>query len=300
MRRGVAWALILACTAAPAASAASAAQETATAESGVATGVRQVEEGDFEAAVATLEAAIPRLRGDPARVPLLVQADIQLAVAHTALDHTAQAVQAFSEALTLSPNLRLDPQRFSPKVLRALETAREQAAQRTGGPMRKSSSGRKAAIIVGSVAVAGTAAALALRGGGSGAPTFSGARFGTPVLTCPNGSDNVRLPFTVLVEASNPSGDPVPIASVSTVVTIELSPAFTGEIGFQSGEASMVVPASLPPKQGVTLQITSSLICGNGEGDPGRFNEWSGRVTLTTSAGVFMVTVADRMRVNIP
>jgi hypothetical protein len=84
------------------------------------------------------------------------------------------------------------------------------------------------------------------------------------------------------------------------VVTIELSPAFTGEIGFQSGEASMVVPASLPPKQGVTLQVTSSLICGNGEGDPGRFNEWSGRVTLTTSAGVFMVTVADRMRVNIP
>ena len=50
------------------------AQEAATAESGVATGARQVEEGDFEAAVATLEAAIPRLRGDPARVRLLVQA----------------------------------------------------------------------------------------------------------------------------------------------------------------------------------------------------------------------------------
>jgi putative NIF3 family GTP cyclohydrolase 1 type 2 len=297
MRRGVDWALILACTAAPAPLAAQ--ETTPTAESGVATGARQVEEGDFEAAVATLEAAIPRLRGDPARVPLLVQADIQLAVAHTALDHTAQAVQAFSEALTLAPNLRLDPQRFSPKVLRALEAAREQAAQRTGGPARKSSLGRKAAIMWGAVAVAGTAAALALRRGDA-APTFSGARFGTPARDCQNGSDNVHLPFTILVEASNPTGDPVPINSVTTVVTIEVSPAFPGEIGFPSSQPSTVVPSSVPAKQSVTLQISSFLICGNGEGDPGRFNEWSGRVTLTTPAGVVMLPVADRMRVSLP
>ena len=42
------------------------------------------------------------------------------------------------------------------------------------------------------------------------------------------------------------------------------------------------------------------LICNNGPGDPGRFNEWSGRVTFTTSAGVFTVETADRLRVNIP
>jgi putative NIF3 family GTP cyclohydrolase 1 type 2 len=297
MRRAVAWALILGCAAAPAAPAT---QETApTAESGVATGVRQVEDGDFEAAVATLESAIPRLRGDPARVPILVQADIQLAVAHTALDHTAQAVQAFSEALTLAPNLRLDPQRFSPKVLRALETAREQAARRAGGPVRKSSSGRKAAIIGGAVAVAGTAAALALRGGDA-APTFSGARFGTPAVTCENGSDNVHLPFRILVEAANPSNDPVPISSATTVIRIEASPAFAGEVGFQSSQETTVVPSSIPAKQSVTLQLSSFLICGNGEGDPGRFNEWSGRVTLTTPVGVFMIDAADRMRVNLP
>jgi len=298
MRRAACWVLIVTCGALPAG--ATAQETTASAESGVAAGVRQVEEGDFEGAVTTLEAAIARLRGDPQRVRLLVQADIQLAVAHTALDHGPQAVQAFSEAITLDPNLRLDPQRFSPKVLRALETAREQAARRTAGPVRKSSSGRKAAIVGASIAVAGTAAALALRGGGTGAPTFSGARFGTPALDCPNGSDNVHLPFTILVEASNPSGDPVPINSVSTVVTIEVSPAFPGEIGFPSSQPSTVVPSSVPAKQSVTLQISSFLICGNGEGDPGRFNEWSGRVTLTTPAGVVMLTVADRMRVSLP
>src|SRR4029079_13638163 len=98
MRRAVSWMLILAFVALPAVVRA---QEAATAESGVAAGARQVEEGDFEGAAAPLDAAFLRLRGDPARVRLLVQADIHLAVAHTALDHTTQAVQAFSEALTL-------------------------------------------------------------------------------------------------------------------------------------------------------------------------------------------------------
>jgi hypothetical protein len=60
------------------------------------------------------------------------------------------------------------------------------------------------------------------------------------------------------------------------------------------------VPSSIPAKQSVTLQLSSFLICGNGEGDPGRFNEWSGRVTLTTPVGVFMIDAADRMRVNLP
>jgi len=275
-------------------------QEAGTPESGVATGVRQVEEGDYAGAVKSLESAIARLRGDPARVRLLVQADIQLAVAHVALDHTSQAVQAFSEVLTLDPELRLDEERFSPKVLSALQTAREQAARRSGAPARKSSSGRKAALIVGGAVVAGAATVLAVRGGDGSTPTFSGARFGTPAITCENGSNNVRLPFTILVEASNPSGSPVSITTVATAMTIEASPGFPGEVGFRSGEASTVVPSSIPAKQSVTLQVTSSLICGNGEGDPGRFNEWSGNVTFTTPVGVFMIATADRMRVNIP
>jgi len=291
------WVLIVACGALPAGATA---QETAaSAESGIATGVRQVEEGDFEGAVTTLEAAIARLRGDPQRVRLLVQADIQLAVAHTALDHTAQAVQAFVEAITLDPNLRLPPDRFSPKVLRALETAREQAARRIDGPGGRKK--RHTGLIVGAAALAaaGTVAVVTATGG-TKLPTFSGARFGTPAVTCENGSDKVHLPFTMLVEAANPSNDPVPITSATTVIRIEASPAFAGEVGFQSSELTTVVPASIPAKQSVTLQLSSFLICGNGEGDPGRFNEWSGRVTFTTPVGVFMIDAADRMRVNLP
>ena len=295
MRRAVSWVLILACSAAPAA----VQETTASAESGIATGVRQVEEGDFEGAVTTLESAIARLRGDPQRVRLLVQADIQLAVAHVALDHAAQAVQAFAEAITLDPNLRLPPDRFSPKVLRAFETAREQSAHRTAGP-----GGRKThhtGLIVGgaALAAAGTIAVVKATGG-TQLPTFSGARFGTPAVTCENGSDNVHLPFIMLVEAANPSGDPVLIRSVSTVIRIEASPAFAGEVGFQSSQETTVVPSSIPAKQNVTLQLSSFLFCGNGAGDPPRFNEWSGRVTFTTPVGVFMIDAADRMRVNLP
>jgi hypothetical protein len=297
MRRVVFWAWMLGFMILPALASP---QETSTPESGIAKGVRQVEEGDFEAAVATLESAIPHLRGDPARVRLLIQADIQLAVAHTALDHTAQAVQAFSEVLTLDPSLRLDPQRFSPKVRLALETAREQATRRTAGPVPKSSSGRKAAIVGGVAVVAAAATVVAVRGGDS-LPTFSGARFGTPALDCPNGSDNVHLPFRILVEVSNPSGEPVSITSVTAVIRIEASPSFPGEVGFASSQDNPhAIPSLIPAKQNATVEVTSFLICGNGEGDPGRFNEWSGNVTFTTPMGVFMVATADRMRVNLP
>jgi hypothetical protein len=263
----------------------------------VAAGMRQVEEGDFEGAIVTLEAAAARLRGDPSAVRLLVQADIQLGVAHVALDHTPQAVQAFSEALALDPKLRLSADLFSPKVLRAFETAREQLARQTASPSRRSS-GRTALLVGGGVAAAAGAVVIATRGGGAN-PTFTGARFGTPVLVCENGSVNVPLPFRILVEAANPGKEPVTITSATAVVRIEAA-SITSEIGFASSRETLVGPASIPARQNVTLQVTSSLLCGNGPEDPPRFNEWSGRVTLTTSAGVFMVDVADRMRVNIP
>lgn len=286
--------LALACAGGPAAGLT---QDTpATVEAAVAAGTRQVAEGDFEGAVTTLEAAAARLRGDPQRAPLLSQADIQLAVAQVALDHVPKAVEAFAEALTLNPSLRLSADRFSPKVLRAFETARTQAAGRTAP--RKSHG--TALLVGGGVVVAAGAAAILARGGGSGSgPTFTGGRFGTPVLVCENGSDNVHLPFTILVEASNPGGDPVLIRSATAVVTIVDGTA-TGEIGFASNQDTTALPASIPARGNATVQVSSFLLCGNGFGDPGRFNVWSGRVTLTTSAGIFMVDAADRMRVNIP
>jgi hypothetical protein len=60
------------------------------------------------------------------------------------------------------------------------------------------------------------------------------------------------------------------------------------------------IPATIATGGRTTVRVDSTLLCDNGPGDSARFNEWSGRVTLTTSAGVFTVETADRLRVNIP
>jgi actin-related protein len=86
---------------------------------------------------------------------------------------------------------------------------------------------------------------------------------------------------------------------VSSVVTIA-NGTETSEIGFASNKPTTAVPSSLPAKQTVTVQVTSFLLCGNGPGDAPRFNDWTGRVTFTTPVGIFMIDVADHMRVNIP
>src|SRR5688572_25668252 len=98
----------------------SARAQAPTPEAEVARGVAQVRDGDFEGAITTLEAAIAALRAEPGRSrPLLVQAYIQSGVAHVALDHEDLARRAFREALGLDPNLRLETDRFSPKVVRS-------------------------------------------------------------------------------------------------------------------------------------------------------------------------------------
>jgi hypothetical protein len=81
---------------------------------------------------------------------------------------------------------------------------------------------------------------------------------------------------------------------------IEESPAVPGEVGFASTAAATFSPPSIAPRGQATVLVQSSLRCGNGPGDPARYNEWSGRVTLDTSANVFTVTTVDRLRVNIP
>jgi hypothetical protein len=56
----------------------------------------------------------------------------------------------------------------------------------------------------------------------------------------------------------------------------------------------------MPANTSVPLRIDTTLLCGNGVGDEARFNEWSGRLTLTTSSGLVTLETADRLRVNIP
>src|SRR5262249_25936763 len=128
---------------------------------------------------------------------------------------------------------------------------------------------------------------------------FSNARFGTPVIECPNGYKHQPISFTILVDADNPTTSPVALTSVSVTVIIATS-AIPSEIGQASSQPSSVEPGSVGAQSRSTLAVSSTLDCDNDFGNAPRFNEWSGRVTLTTAGNTKVLDVADRLRVNVP
>lgn len=261
----------------------------------LAQGLKQLREGDFEGAVKTLEAVLPRLSTTPSRSRDLVQAYLNLGVAYVALDQPETARARFREALARDRKLRLSPAEYSPKVLAVFEEARSEARQAGGGKGRS-----RAPLIALGVAAAAAGVVLATRGGSdTGTAALSGARFGTPVVTCFDDSVNLEIQVTMLVEAQA-AGASLAIESASATLVIRESPANTGEIGFSSTRLTNVAPTLVSSNSRATLRVDTTLLCNNGPGDPGRFNEWSGLITFTTSAGVFNVETADRLRVNIP
>ena len=274
---------------------------------GLAAGIRQVDEGDFEGAVATLGPVADRL--SPGGGHDAGQACLYLGIAHLALDQRDAASARFREALGHDPALRLGPDRFSPKVIAAFEEARREreAAARAAEPARgtkpesKSHAGRTVLIVGGAVA-AGVGIALAAGGSGAtpsgGEVTFAGAHFGTPVLDCPNGTTGMPLAVAIDLNAQNTGGGDVTIQSVSAVLIIVSSPGVPSEVGFASSAPATIVPATLRP--GTTaLRVQTTLNCANGAGDASRFNEWKGRVTLLTDTAQTVET-ADTLRVNLP
>jgi hypothetical protein len=264
-------------------------------------GLRQLREGDYEGAVTTLRRVVERLSTDRSRSGELVQALLHLGIAHVALDQTDAAKARFGQALTHDPTLTLSPERFSPKVIRTFEAAREEARKASPPPEKKGHGGRTALIVIGGAAAAAAGIALATGGGvgANGPPTLANARFGTTVLVCENGSNGVPLSFTVLVDAVNPASAPLIINSATTTIHIVES-SIASEIGFASSQASTVMPATLGGGARDTVQVQSSLRCGNGEGDPPRINVWKGMVTFSTSAGLFTLDMQDELRINIP
>jgi hypothetical protein len=275
----------------------------------LAAGIRQVDEGDFEGAVLTLEplaASLAATGGHDAAAACLY-----LGIAQLALDQRDAARARFLEALSHEPSLRVGPERFSPKVIAAFDEARREhealaRAAAPGEPAKpegKGGHGGRTALIVGGAGAAALGIALAAGGGNEppppGAePTFTGARFGTPVLECPNGTSGTPLPVAIDLQAQNGGSSDVTISAVSAVLIIVASPVVPGEVGFASSAAATVSPTTLRP--GTTaLRVQTTLTCANGEGDASRFNEWKGRVTLTTS-GAQSVETVDTMRVNLP
>ncbi len=271
----------------------------AAASQDLATGIRQVQEGDFENAVLTLQAVSRALAGQTTRRLELAQAYLYLGIAHVALDQADPAKAAFKAALGQNKSLRLSEDRFSPKVIAAFEAARREAEAAAVAPDAGEAMRGKPLLWVALGGAAAGAVVLATRDTG-GTLTLDGARFATPVIVCPDGSADVMLPFSVLVDANNDSSEPVEVRSVITTAVITASTDAPSEVGFSSSLPSAVAPMAVAARTSATLRVDSSLLCGNGTGGPARSNQWLARLSFTTSAGPFNVETAGRMRIDLP
>jgi len=142
-------------------------------------GISQVEEGDYDGAILTLDNAARRLAAQTGKPADLSQAYVYLGIAYLGKGQEAAARARFREAIGQIKDLTLSPDKFAPKVIDAFEAAKEEASRqtKTSAPPAKKGGGHKGLLIGGLVVAGGAGVALAAGGGGSGGST------GTPLQT---------------------------------------------------------------------------------------------------------------------
>jgi len=146
------------------------------ADAEVAAGMKQVDDGDYDRAILTLDNAARRLAGDPARAAELSQAYLYLGIAYIGKGHEAAAKAKFREALKQIKDLTLSPEKFPPKVIDAFEEAKHEAATAAAepAPVGKKGGSKKALVIGGLAAAAAVGVAVAAGGGGDSSSAGGG------------------------------------------------------------------------------------------------------------------------------
>lgn len=144
----------------------------------LAEGIRQAQQGEFDAAVVTLDRAARRLAAAQAPAAETARAYVYLGVAQVGLAQESKAKASFVEARRQDPSLRLATTEFPPRIVQAYETAVREAGLSLAPPPAapktaeaKGGGGKALWIVLGAGAAAG-GAALALGGGSSDATTL--------------------------------------------------------------------------------------------------------------------------------
>jgi len=178
--------------------------QTVTSDPDVLRGIRQVEDGDYDPAIVTLDAAAQRLAGERARARDLSQAYLYLGIAYIGKGHEAAAKAKFREAVAQIKDLTLSPDKFPPKVIDLFEAARQEAraenalapvAEPTPAPTAatgKKGGGGKTILIVGGLAAVGGGVALAAGGGGGSSAAANRPAVTTPTTTLPSEMRNTQ------------------------------------------------------------------------------------------------------------
>lgn len=131
----------------------------------VAKGVKQVEDGEYDTAILTLDAAAQRLAGQPERSRELAQAYLYLGIAFLGKGHETSARAQFREALARVKDLKLSPEKFAPRVIEIFEKARDEMGKGIAGAERKGGT-NKGLIFLGVGGAAAAGIAVAASGGG--------------------------------------------------------------------------------------------------------------------------------------
>jgi ankyrin repeat protein len=122
------------------------AQQRQSASATIELGVQQVEEGDFETAVKTLDQGVRALPSAASHSRERARAYLYMGIAYLGMSEEANAKARLLDALKQDRTLDLSPRQFSPRVLALFEQAKREAA---GGPaLRSSSTGQQAAVFL--------------------------------------------------------------------------------------------------------------------------------------------------------
>ena len=161
------------------------------ADADVQRGIAQVEEGEYDAAILTLDGAVRRLAATKGHSSAdLAEAYFHLGVAYLGKGHETSAKARFRDAVHQMREMSPSPEKFPPRVIELFEKAREESrAEKTAAapattpttttttaaaPPATKKGGSKALLLIGGVALAGGGAAVALGGGGSGSGADGG------------------------------------------------------------------------------------------------------------------------------
>jgi hypothetical protein len=166
-------------------------------------GIRQVEGGEFEEAVITLDAAARRLALAGGQPKELARAYTYLAIAYLQMSQEQAAKAKFLEALQADKDLRLDPKQLPPKVIQFFQDAEREAKERARPEPAPSpaSPDTKAPAAAATTATKGKSSKTVPIVIGAGAVAA-----GVGVLAAAGGKDSVSTPPTTLAPPTTTLG----------------------------------------------------------------------------------------------
>jgi hypothetical protein len=281
-------------------------------------GIRQVEGGEFEDAVITLDAVARRLALEGRQPKDLARAYTYLAIAYLQMSQEQTAKAKFLEALHADKDLRLDPKQLPPKVIQFFQDAEREAkaaaatasapvpspatpatstpSGSTTTPAAKGKSSKTIPILIGAGAAVAGVGALAAAGGKDSVST--------PTTTLPPATTTLAQ-LSASVTSPQRNTNIVCTQNVSAVVTLtNRGPSSVMVTGVRhenrsvSGGCSAAQPFTFSPAAVLvganqTVTVLSNTLFANGSGccNPNTvcngtgFCEFTAILTVVTSVG---------------